>query len=69
MLAGSIWDGVAFNGFTINHYLADTVLFAVRILDGDVVFCITELTLNGVFLRSGRQTGINLKTVILWFDA
>ena len=69
MFACSIWDGVAFNGFTIDHYLADTALFSVRILDGDVIFSITELTLNGVFFRSGRKTGINLKTVILWFDA
>ena len=67
MFASGVGDDVAIDGLAIHNNLSYTTFLAVRILDGDGIFRITELTLDGVLLGSGGQTGVYLQTVILWF--
>ena len=60
MFACRVGDDVAIDGLAVNNHLLDTRLLAVRVLDGDGVLSVTELTLDGVLLGSRRQTGVYL---------
>ena len=68
MLAGSVGDNGAIDGLAIESDALHTLLGAVR-MDGNLVFCLTELTAYGLVAGCFGQTGINSYAVVVVLDA
>lgn len=64
MVAWSSRNCRILNGLAIENYLADTTLFAVGILDGDIERSIAQDTVYGIFFQRRGDTGVNLDTVV-----
>ena len=68
MLAGRVGDDGAVDRIAIEGDGLDALLLAVG-MDGDVVLCLAELTVDGVVAGSLGQAGIDADTVVVGLDA
>ena len=68
MLTSRVGDDGARDGLAIERDALHTLLGAVG-MDGDLVFCLAELAVDGIVGGRLGQTGINADTIVVGLDA